>query len=53
MVSSLGRDGSCLREHPKSKNLNYDAHIRATIYENKDQYVNHSSGLYELNYAVA
>lgn len=43
-----------LREHPKSrKNANYDARIRATIYEHKNQYVNHGNGLYELNYAVA
>lgn len=43
-----------LREHPKSKkNANYDARIRATIYEHKDQYVNHGNGMYELNYAVA
>lgn len=43
-----------LREHPKSKkNQNYDARIRATIYDNKEEYINYGNGTYGLKYMVA
>lgn len=43
-----------LANHPKAKaNQNFEARIRATVYENQDQYISHGNGWYELSYQVA
>lgn len=43
-----------LQEHPKAQaNVNYQARIRATIYEHPDQYICIARGYYQLNYSVA
>ena len=43
-----------LKNHPKAKaNQHYGERIRATIYEHKNDYINHGNGVYELSYMAA
>lgn len=45
---------SALEQHPKGqRNVHYRERVRATIYENQNQYINCGNGEYSLNYAAA